>query len=462
MTDEFPTTVHDTSGSRYELGAVLGRGGQGAVLQVRGRPLAVKLSLANTATARSRVQESIASVKRLPLDGLHVARPLRALAEPHVGYVMELMTGMEPLSHLCQVPADQAADFAPWYLQTGGLQRRLRLLARASEVLASLHARGLTYGDASPANIYVSSDPGATEVWLIDCDNVSSGVSRRAVYTPGYAAPELFRSRGTDSLTDAWSMATITFETLCVLHPFLGDRVHDGEPSEEERAFRGELPWVDEPGGENGASSRGIPRSIVLTPDLAVLAASCFGASRDSRQERPGAATWAEKLHRAADQTLICPDCGSSYYLNEKACPWCDQPRPGFALASVYLRDPALTDEKRNPFSLVCREPGRPRPVARVALLEGMPLQLTARVLRGSQGNEPMVDLTVSNHQLSVRGVEQAAWVLRHRSGKVLPLWDKPEHLDLGAGTRGWWLLPVQTTNLHRALSFEWIPEVRS
>lgn len=461
MTDEFPTTVRDTSGSTYELGAVLGRGGQGAVLQVRGRPLAVKLSFAGTPTARSRVQESIARVKRLPLDGLHVARPLRALDAPHVGYVMELMTGMEPLSRLCQVPADRAVDLVPWYLDTGSLRRRLRLLAGASEVLASLHARGLSYGDASPANIYVSSDRSAVEAWLIDCDNVSSGVGRRSVYTPGYAAPELFRSRGTDSLTDAWSMATIAFETLCVLHPFVGDRVHDGEPSEEERAFRGELPWVDAPGEEN-AASRGIPRSMVLTPDLRGLAAACFGASRQDRQQRPGVATWAEKLHRAADQTLICPECGSSYYLVEKSCPWCDRPRPGFALASVYLRDPELTDSKRNPFSLVCREPGRPRPVARVALLEGESTQLSARVLTGAKGSEPLLDLAVKERQLSVRGLEHGVWVLRHRSGKVLPLADRPEHLDLAAGSRGWWLLPAQSSRLHRALSFEWIPEVRS
>ena len=55
MTDEFPSAVTDTSGAKYELGAVLGQGGQGAVLQVRGKPLAVKLSTAATATARRRV-----------------------------------------------------------------------------------------------------------------------------------------------------------------------------------------------------------------------------------------------------------------------------------------------------------------------------------------------------------------------------------------------------------------------
>jgi len=461
MNADYPATVQDTASAKYALGAVLGQGGQGAVLRVRGRPLAVKLSAAATATARARVQESIARIKRLPLDGLQVARPLRALAAPHVGYVMELMTGMEPISRLCRVPADHAADFTNWYLDTGSLRRRLRLLARSAEVLAALHARGLSYGDASPANLFVSEDLDAVEAWLIDCDNVTAGVSRRAVYTPGYAAPELFRGRGSDSLTDAWSFAVIAFETLCVLHPFVGDAVHDGEPALEERAFRGELPWVDAPDGQN-SSSRGLPRSIVLTPDLAGLASLCFGNRRTDRQQRPGVATWAEKLNRAADQTLVCPECGSSYYLNAKTCPWCDRPRPGFALASVYLRDPDLTDQKRNPFSLVCREPGRPRPVARIAVLEGAPLMLTSRLLQGRPGTQPLVELQAAQEQLAIRSLSGSDWALRHRSGRVVPLSDKAEHLDLLARGRGWWLLPASTGRLHRALSFEWIPEVQA
>lgn len=459
MTDEFPSVVTDTSGATYDLGAVLGQGGQGAVLQVRGKPLAVKLSTAATPTARRQVHESIARIKRLPLEGLQVARPLRALSPPHVGYVMELMTGMQPLSGLCHVPADRAADFAPWYLETGSLRRRLRLLARTAEVLGGLHARGLSYGDASPNNVFVSIEAEATEVWLIDCDNVDSGVNRRAVYTPGYAAPELLRSRGSDSLTDAWSFATMVFETVCVLHPFIGDAVHDGEPDLEERAFRSELPWVDDPSGANSAS-RGLPREMVLTPDLSALAAACFGDSRANRQQRPGVATWADKLHRAADQTLVCPACTSSYYLNNKACPWCDAARPGFALASVYLRDPALKDADRNPFSLVCREPGRPRPIARVAIPEGQPVALSDRLLRGLSEGPSAVELSASNHRLAIRGTGADSWVLRHRAGQVLPLSNKAEHLDLNSARQTWWLLPKDTTALHRALSFEWIPAV--
>lgn len=460
MTDEFPSMVADTSGTRYELGALLGHGGQGAVFAVRGRPLAVKILDATTASARLRTQESVARVKRMHLEGLTVARPLRALAPPFVGYVMELMTDMEPLTRLANVPEDRSSNLAPWYLETGGLRRRLRLLARTAEILAEMHGRGLSYGDASPNNIFVSEDPNAQEVWLIDCDNVDSGVRRRAVYTPGYAAPELLRSRGSDSLTDAWSFATIAFQTLCALHPFVGDDVHDGEPECEAKAFEGLLPWVDDPSGENEAS-RGLPREMVMTPDLRELAEDCFGRGRTERQQRPGVASWAEKLYRAADQVLICTACGSTFYLNCRICPWCDAPRPSFAIASVYLRDPELTDRQRNPFNLVCREAGRPRPVHRVAIQAGQPLTLSDRILRGTANHAAIVEASLHEQRLTVMGRDGAAWVLRHQTGRELPLAGRTEHLDLAANPKSWWLLPDAPEGLHRALAFEWVPGVQ-
>jgi DNA-binding helix-hairpin-helix protein with protein kinase domain len=456
MKDEYPSAVADTTGARYALGHLLGRGGQGVVFAVQGRPLAIKLLTATAQSSRQRLQESIARVKRLPLEGLRVARPLRALASPHVGYVMELMTGMEPLSRMAQIPSDRRTSITPWYLETGGLLRRLRVLAKAADLFAELHGRGLAYGDASPANIFMSQSHDAHETWLIDCDNVESGVSRRAVYTPGYAAPELFQSRGSDSLTDSWSLATIAFQTLCVLHPFEGDDVHEGEPELEARAFEGKMPWVDDASGANVAT-RGFPRDLVLTPDLKELSESCFGRSRTERLQRPGVATWAEKLHRAADQVLHCAECASSFYLNNLSCPWCDTPRPAFAVASVFLCDPKLTDRKQNPMNLVCREPGRPRPIHRVVVQPGRALGLGDRVLRGVPGDAPIVQLDLDEQRLKVVGGDGVDWVLRHRMGKEIPLAGRKEYLDLSTGPRAWWLLPRAPQGLHRAVSFEWI-----
>jgi DNA-binding helix-hairpin-helix protein with protein kinase domain len=459
LNDEFPQEVHDTSGTRYPLGALLGRGGQGAVLAVRGRPLAVKLLPAGTPTARARVEAQIARLKRLPLDGLHVARPLRALAPPHTGYVMELMTDMMPLQRITQVPKDKAADFVPWYLETGSLLRRLRLLANTADLFTKLHGRGLAYGDASPNNVFVSDHAEGEEVWLIDCDNISAGAGQRAVYTPGYGAPELLRGHGSDSLTDAWSFATIAFETLCVLHPFVGDIVHDGEPELEEKAFRGELPWVDDPSGENEAT-RGIPRDMVLSTQLQELAERCFGTSRTDRLARPGVGAWAEKLHRSADQVLVCPGCGSSYYLNNRLCPWCDEPRPAFATAEIYLRDKDLQDQKRNPFHLVAKTHGEPKPVHRVVIQDGRDTVLGERVLQSEGGSKPLATLRLEGSRLSVKGPQEGSYELRHLEGRRVPLDQRWEHIDLGGGMSPWWLVPIDTGLIHRATSFILRPRV--
>jgi eukaryotic-like serine/threonine-protein kinase len=459
MTTCTPDVVVDTNGAKYALDRLLGHGGQGAVYAVRGRNLAVKLSTARHVTARQRVRENIARIRRLPLDGLNVARPLRALLEPHIGYVMELMTGMVPLQTLAQPPREHVSNFTQWYLETGSLQRRLRILSKIAALFRALHERGLAYGDASPCNVFISEDISASEVWLIDCDNIVQGVSPRAVYTPGYAAPELFQGHaGADSITDAWSLATLAFETLCVLHPFDGDLVHDGEPDQEERAFHGRLPWVDDRDDRQNISSRGLPRDMILTTFLQRLAADCFGASRLHRERRPTVAAWAEKLAQAADQVLVCPGCGCGFYVNQATCPWCDEPRPPFALINVYLRDPSPDDDRhRTPFRVVCKAPGLSSLVERVVVQMGsVETLLTDRHLCGSQQDRPQVLVRLEGKQLLFRGFDACAYALEHRrKDKVLPLAGRTERIDMSQGKAWWWLVPLDAHDVHRVASFE-------
>jgi len=456
MSTDAQDVVIDTNGAKYELDRLLGHGGQGEVYAVRGRDLAVKLSAARNPAERQRVRERIARIRRLPLDGLNVARPLRALLEPHVGYVMELMTGMTPLQSLAMPPRTCAANFTQWYRDTGGLQRRLRLLAKTAALFRALHERGLAYGDASPQNVFVSENSHASEVWLIDCDNITQGVSPRSVYTPGYAAPELFNGhRGADSLTDAWSLATMIFETLCVLHPFDGDLVQDGEPELEEQAFRGALPWVDDDDDRANAATHGLPRGLVLTSSLRLLAASCFGVSRTNREQRPGAAAWAEKLAQAADHVLVCPACGSGFYVNMSRCPWCDHPRAQFALVNVGLRDASLPGDAGNPLKVVVKAPRRPTLVDRVVVQSDHESVLTDRHLRGSLQETAQLLVHLEGPQLVIRGLESCAYALENwKDGKRVPLAGRTARVDL-RNRPPWWLIPSDTRDVHRVGWFE-------
>src|SRR5207247_2724447 len=92
------------------------------------------------------LRNQLTFVKRLELRDLTIAQPLEMLREPHVGYVMEMVTGMEPLSRLMN-PSRTESSLGEWYGARGGLRRRLRLLARTADVLNALHAKGLIYGD---------------------------------------------------------------------------------------------------------------------------------------------------------------------------------------------------------------------------------------------------------------------------------------------------------------------------
>ena len=224
-----------------------------------------------------------------------------------------------------------------------GCAWRLRLLARAADVLATLHARGILYGDPSPGNILVSASVEHSQAWLIDVDNleVESIVPDDSFATPGYGAPEVVAGRmGISSLGDAYAFAVIAFETLVLVHPFLGDIVQDGEPEDEERAFAGELPWIDEPDDNRNRSRYGLPRRAVLTPGLQALAEKTFGAGRSRPVERATVAEWRTKLQAAADLSLACARCAQTFFAGTAVCPWCSTRTPRQLIARVHLAVP--------------------------------------------------------------------------------------------------------------------------
>lgn len=463
--NEPPLVVRDTNRTEYTLGRILGEGGQGRVHAVAGRPLAVKLLRASTGAERERINNDVARVRRLPLQELPLARPLALLTAPHAGYVMELLSGMIPLAALIHPPRG-TQNILPWYLETGGLGRRLRLLARLADVVGALHGRGLSYGDMSPENAFISEQVHANEVWLIDCDNLHAGVAARAVYTPGYAAPELFMGHlGADSLSDAWSFATLAFETLTLLHPFDGDQVHDGDPSLEDAAFRGELPWVDDAADiSNAASGRGLPREAVLSRRLSALSAECFGLSRLDRMKRPGIAAWAERLQEAADQLLVCPGCRGDYLLNRSTCPWCDTARPDFLLVDVRLVDQGTSSsESASPPGLVGkRGTASDVIVARTVVQAGRTTALQGRHIdsRSPSSHAAFVELRLDQGRLVLTGRPETDAVLAS-SDRRHPLAGITRELRLNQELPRWWLELPASSGLRRVAQFQWQPAAR-
>jgi DNA-binding helix-hairpin-helix protein with protein kinase domain len=329
--------VIDESGAAHTLSRRIGKGGQGEVWLAEGGRRIVKLL--HPRSDAEALRRQFAFVRRLDLGGLHVARPIAVLRPPHVGYVAEFLGDMVAIKDLIDAPA---SGLLQWHIDTGGLRRRLRLLAHAGEALLGLHARGVVYADVSHNNVFVSEPVEALEAWLIDLDNLSHEADpRRAIYTPGYGAPEVVARRsGCTSLSDAWAFAVLVWQTLTLTHPFVGDLVNDGEPELEEEAFAGKLPWVGHSEDDRNVCTTGLPPDLVLANRLIELARRTFEGGLEEAKQRPSVAEWVDRLHAAADQTVQCPECSGTYFVVEKLCPWCDEPRPSVSAVRIARWDP--------------------------------------------------------------------------------------------------------------------------
>lgn len=454
--------MHETSfvegddGSRYQLGPRLGSGGQGRVHALEGGRYAVKLLLDRSPERREALRDQLAHVRRLDLAGLPIARPLALLRPPHVGYIMELLTGMQPLQRLLVPPPGVGSPLA-WYRETGGLRRRLRLLARVAEVLAAVHGKGLAYGDPSPHNIFVSEGIDFHEVRLIDADNLcySAAPDAGRLHTAGYGAPELVRGTGAiNTLTDAHGFAVMAFEALALTHPLLGDAIRDGDPDEEFSALAGELPWIDQLSDRRNASSTGLARSMVLSPRLAELCRDTFEVGLHDPQARPGLIRWAEHLATAAFSTLRCPVCRWTFYVTQDSCPKCDAPRPGFVLARLHLWDPiagALL-----PARPASAGPSAPRSVGFAVVDEQDPFELPRGLAFGRDDPTPLLRLALRSDRLEVSADPKHRLELLESATSVpRPLTERPLPIRLVPGSNPQAIHFGARDTPHRVLCFQ-------
>ncbi len=426
--------VVGAGGRRYRLVRRLGIGGQGAVYAEEGGRIAVKLLLDRSEARRFMLRATLEEVRRLPVEDLPLARPLEVLRPPDCGYVMELLTGMVPISQLARPEGD---DAAAWYLAGGGLRRRLALLASAAEALHALHARAIAWCDPSPNNVFVAEALDAESVRLIDTDNLRwASRPGPALFTEGYAAPELkFGRSGVTTLTDAHAFAVIAFEVLSLAHPLLGDAVRDAEPDIEQAALRGEWPWVDHPTDERNQSTTGIPRELLFTRRLRGVFARTFEEGLLDPMKRPGLGELADALREAWAATVACPTCGGSYLFGERACPWCEAPRPAMVLADVGLWDPDLEGP-------VPGNGGHPHRLGVLAVTEG--------------GVRPMPSVLGGGGEIALRLEGNRLWVsgpctLRSPDGKhQVEVGDDARPLDLAPRRRPWTIHLGSSERTHR------------
>ena len=105
------------------------------------------------------------------------------------------------------------------------LVNAVAVIVQVLQALGHAHASGVVHRDIKPGNIILLAD-GQVKVTDFGIARLETGIdltqSGMAVGTPGYMAPEQFRSEETDRRTDLYAAAVVLFELLTGVRPFDG------------------------------------------------------------------------------------------------------------------------------------------------------------------------------------------------------------------------------------------------
>lgn len=339
--------VRDSYNVSHTITKKLGEGGQGLVCMTENPEIVLKFILDGAGRVISSDKESfqrnlkkIGGILSKPFPArLHLAFPMAHLAD-FSGYVMRMMGDMKPFKDLQSIGS---------FPETGGHRRRFELLSKLASVLAHIHGCGMVYCDISPNNVFVSDSPEIKmqNVWLIDADNifVPGFDDDRLVYTPRYAAPELFENAPCSQNSDCYSFAILAFECLAAVHPFEGAKATNwedesddwdksvstqqsvAEPTPEiDPRYSGKYPWIEDPEDVSNHTENGFPRQFFLSEETFPLFNLMFTIGKTEPERRPRMVFWARAFARSSDCSVECSECQMSFVYDSRmdACPWCD------------------------------------------------------------------------------------------------------------------------------------------
>ncbi|SHK77654.1 Protein kinase domain-containing protein [Anaerocolumna jejuensis DSM 15929] len=323
--------ITSTSGQTYLLTEKVDKqGAQGIVYEESTGKFIIKLyKRGNEYQNRNRMNKLEWLIKQSYPD--QFIKPLDLFTEPYIGYAMEKVINHISLNKLL-VPSRELT-MSEWYNEeTGGLRRRLFLGHKIAMQFALLHESNRAYCDISGNNIMVNKDSKVASICMIDIDNIyiPGGDSGNILGTSRYMAPEIVtKQMQPDIFTDDYSLAVILFELLRCGHPYVGDMVEDGTPEQQEQAYRGMYPYVDEEDSPN-SSTQMLPVEVVFTNKLADLFYRTFVKGKENRVARTTAREFALACLEASNKVMKCNECGHWHYASPDKerkyfCPWCDE-----------------------------------------------------------------------------------------------------------------------------------------
>ncbi len=200
---------------QYEVSALLGRGGMGAVYQGRqtelDRLVAIKLLPLEVSVDRDfadRFRREARAMAKLQHPNIIDVHDFGTTAEGHLYFVMEYVDGTN-LDAMIRGPGLEPAQ-------------ALHIIGSVCDALAYAHAEGVVHRDIKPANVMVSkkgrvkvADFGLARLADAEAEQLGHTVTGTVMGTPDYMAPEQKRGMNVDHRADIYSLGVMLYEMLC-------------------------------------------------------------------------------------------------------------------------------------------------------------------------------------------------------------------------------------------------------
>lgn len=319
-------TYFDGLGRPLALGSQIGRGGEGAVWEVRDQDAVVKVYHAPidlTKAGKLKVMSQIATPDLLKVSAWPIGTAHERPSGKCVGIVLPRVSNHREIHELYS-PVNRRAHFP-----TADWEFLLHVAMNCAAAVETVHDAGHVIGDVNPGGLLVSMQG---TIRLIDCDSFQIRHGGRMflcnVGVPEYTPPELqccsFESVERVQCHDSFGLAVLVFHLLFMgRHPFAGRYLGPGDMPIPKAISEGRFAF----GRSASAYQMSLPPHSLPLEAVPQKLRDYFErafARPASGIVRPTAREWREALRAARTGLTRCAnDSAHKYVSHLSACPWC-------------------------------------------------------------------------------------------------------------------------------------------